>query len=86
MPTSFSHIDLCLVTLVLPLLQLLQNCYYYFYQRVSGNDNYGITGIPITVGGREVVERVGLGASTRIVYPGSGREDAQCLSPALLCI
>src|SRR3954467_13116832 len=30
MPTSFSHIDLCLVTLPLPLLQLLQNCYYYF--------------------------------------------------------
>ena len=30
MPTSFSHIDLCLVTLALPLLQLLQNCYYYF--------------------------------------------------------
>ena len=30
MPTSFSHIDLCLVTLPLPLLQLLQNCYCYF--------------------------------------------------------
>ena len=30
MPTSFSHIDLCLVTLPLPLLQLLQNCYHYF--------------------------------------------------------
>ena len=30
MPTSFSHIVLCLVTLPLPLLQLLQNCYYYF--------------------------------------------------------
>src|SRR5215216_6200489 len=28
---SFSHIDLCLVTLPLPLLQLLQNCYCYFY-------------------------------------------------------
>ena len=33
MPTSFSHIDLCLVTLPLPLLQLLQNCYCYFYHR-----------------------------------------------------
>ena len=31
MPTSFSHIALCLVTLPLPLLQLLQNCYHYFY-------------------------------------------------------
>ena len=30
MPTSFPHIDLSLVTLPLPLLQLLQNCYYYF--------------------------------------------------------
>ena len=30
MPTSFSHIDLCLVTLPLLLLQLLQNCYCYF--------------------------------------------------------
>ena len=30
MPTSFSHIDLCLFTLPLPLLQLLQNCYRYF--------------------------------------------------------
>ena len=30
MPTSFSHIALCLVTLPLPLLQLLQNCYCYF--------------------------------------------------------
>ena len=30
MPTSFSHIALCLVTLPLPLLQLLQHCYYYF--------------------------------------------------------
>ena len=28
------------------------------------------------VGGREVVERAGLEASMRIVYPGSGREDA----------
>ena len=30
MPTSFSHIALCLVTLPLPLLQSLQNCYCYF--------------------------------------------------------
>ena len=30
MPTSFSHIVLCLFTLPLLLLQLLQNCYYYF--------------------------------------------------------
>ena len=29
-PTSFSHIALHLVTLPLPLLQLLQNCYRYF--------------------------------------------------------
>ena len=40
------------------------------------NDTYGIAGIPTTVGGREVVERVGLGVSTKIVYLGSGREDA----------
>ena len=40
------------------------------------NDTYGITGIPTTVGGREVVERAGLGVNTKIVYPGSGREDA----------
>src|SRR3954468_7283611 len=33
MPTSFSHIDLCLVTFSLPLLQLLQNCYCYFCHR-----------------------------------------------------
>ena len=33
MPTSFSHIVLCLVTLPLPLLQLLQICYYYFCHR-----------------------------------------------------
>ena len=33
MPTSFSHIALCLVTFPLPLLQLLQNCYYYFCHR-----------------------------------------------------
>ena len=30
MPTSFSHIDLFLVTLPLPLLQSLQYCYCYF--------------------------------------------------------
>ena len=41
-----------------------------------GNDTYGITGIPSMVGGREVVGRAGLTGSTRIVYPGSGREDA----------
>ena len=40
------------------------------------NDTYGITGIPSTVGGRRVVQRAGLTGSTRIVYPGSGREDA----------
>ena len=40
------------------------------------NDTYGITGIPTTVGRREVVERAGLGVSTKIVYPGSGHEDA----------
>src|SRR3954469_1685145 len=33
MPTSISHIDLCLVTLPLPLFQLLQNCYCYFCHR-----------------------------------------------------
>ena len=33
MPTSFSHIDLCLVTFPLPLLQLIQNCYCYFCHR-----------------------------------------------------
>ena len=41
-----------------------------------GNDTYGITGIPSTVGGCGVVQRAGLVASTRIVYPGSGRKDA----------
>ena len=37
MPMSFSHIVLCLVTLPLLLLQLLQNCYCYFcyYYRYS---------------------------------------------------
>ena len=30
MPTSFSHIVLCLFTFSLLLLQLLQNCYLYF--------------------------------------------------------
>ena len=44
--------------------------------RVGGNDTYGITGIPSTVGWCGVVQRAGLGASTKIVYPGSGREDA----------
>ena len=39
------------------------------------NETYGITGIPTTVDGHEVVERAGLGASTKIVHPGSGRED-----------
>ena len=44
---------------------------------VSGeNDTYGITGIPSAVGGRGVVQRAGLEASTKVVYPGSGREDA----------
>ena len=38
-------------------------------------DTYGITGIPSTVGGREVVQRAGLTGSTQIVYPGSGRGD-----------
>src|SRR3954468_19187342 len=33
MPTSFPHIDLCLVTFPLPLLRLLQNCYCYFCHR-----------------------------------------------------
>ena len=40
------------------------------------NDTYGISGIPSTVGGRGVVQRAGLVVSTRIVYPGSGSEDA----------
>jgi len=43
---------------------------------VGGNDTYGVTGIPSTVGGRGVVRRAGPRASTRIVYPGSGRKDA----------
>src|SRR3954463_14344910 len=33
MRTNFSHIDLCLVTLLLPLLQLLQSCYCYVCHR-----------------------------------------------------
>ena len=41
-----------------------------------GNDTYGVTGIPSTVGGRGVVQRAGLVVSTQIVYPGSGRGDA----------
>ena len=43
---------------------------------VGGSDTYGITGIPSMVGGRGVVQRAGLTGSTKIVYPGSGREDA----------
>ena len=43
---------------------------------VGENDTYGITEIPSMVGGREVVKRAGLAVSTKIVYPGSGREDA----------
>ena len=42
---------------------------------VGGNDTYGITGIPTTVGGRGVVETAGLSANTQIVYPGLGHED-----------
>ena len=45
-------------------------------RRVGGNDTYGVTGIPSTVGWREVVQRACLTGSTRVVYPGSGREDA----------
>ena len=43
---------------------------------VGGNDTYGVTGIPSTVGGREVVQRAGLTGSTQIVYPSSGHKDA----------
>ena len=43
---------------------------------VGGNDTYGITRIPTTVAGRGVVRRAGLVINTKIVYPGSGREDA----------
>ena len=49
---------------------------HYDIHNVGGNDTYGITGIPSTVGGPGVVQRAGLGASTKIVYPGSGRDDA----------
>ena len=42
---------------------------------VGGNDTYGINGIPTVVGGRGVVRRAGLRASTKVVYPGSGRGD-----------
>ena len=38
-------------------------------------DTYGVTGIPSAVGGCEVVQRADLTGSTKIVYPGSGRED-----------
>ena len=41
-----------------------------------GNDTYGITRIPTVAAGGEIVRRAGLVTSTRIVYPGSGREDA----------
>ena len=44
---------------------------------VGGNSTYGVTGIPSMVGGNGVVRRAGLTGSTRIVYPGSGREVAQ---------
>ena len=40
------------------------------------NDTYEITGIPSTVDGRGVLRRAGLVVDTRIIYPGSGREDA----------
>ena len=40
-----------------------------------GNNTYGVTGIPSTVGRRGVVQRAGLAVSTQIVYPGSGRGD-----------
>ena len=43
---------------------------------VGENDTYGITGIPSTVGGHRVVQRAGLVASTKVVYPGSGHKDA----------
>ena len=45
------------------------------WHAVGGNDTYGINGIPTTVGGRGVVRRAGLRASTKVVYPGSGRGD-----------
>ena len=51
---------------------------------VGGNDTYGITGIPSTIDGRGVVQRAGLTGSTKIIYPGSGREDAQYPSLALV--
>ena len=41
-----------------------------------GNNTYGITRIPTTVSGRGVLRRAGLLISTKIIYPGSGREDA----------
>ena len=43
---------------------------------VGGNDTYGITRIPTTVVGRGVVRRADQTDSTRVLYPGSGREDA----------
>ena len=41
-----------------------------------GNDTYGVTWIPSTVGGRRVVRRAGLAVSTQVVYLGWGRGDA----------
>ena len=55
---------------------LLGKCNCTSIVTVGGNDTYGITGIPSMVGGRGVVQRAGPEASTRIVYPGSGHEDA----------
>ena len=51
-------------------------CQDLTYQYVIENDTYGITGIPTTIGGCGGVERAGLRASTQIVYPSSGRENA----------
>ena len=41
-----------------------------------GNDTYGVTRIPSTVGWHGVVQRAGLAVSTQIIYLGSGRGDA----------
>ena len=45
--------------------------------KVSGETTpTGSQGVPFAmVGGHEVVQRAGLDVSTRIVYPGLGRED-----------
>ena len=48
----------------------------YYVVNVGENDTYGINGIPTVVGGRGVVRRAGLGAITKVVYPGSGRGNA----------